>query len=544
MILNHETFEKFGYDETNVKKFGQNVIILKCDVCGVVYEKEAVKVFMCRKNSKSDVDVCGSIQCIKKKREDTMLQKFGVVNAGLSKELRQKVKNTCLEKYGAEEALLNKEIKKKADDACYKKYGVNNVFESVWCKEKIKETNLEKYGVKYSSQNKEVRNKIENTFLKKYGVTYPSLNSNISKKISNSWIKKSYDKIETVDIKPMFSVTEFFGFNKGINYKFQCKKCLNIFENNYMGVCCYKCNPLPRSDIENELKDYIQTIYTGIIKCNCRKEFDNKFEVDILIPEKNLAIELNGNYYHSELSGGKHKKYHLYKTLACERLGIKLIHIFEDEWRDKQEIVKLKIKHMLGENVNNKIFARKCQIKTISFDDIFKFLNTYHIQGGDKSSIRLGLFYNNNLVSVMTFGGLRKAMGYKKEKGVYELIRFSSSTNVIGGASKLLSHFVKNYNPVKIISYADRRWSNGNLYEKIGFRKISNGTPNYWYINKNNYLKRIHRFNFRKDQLSKKLQNFDPNLTEWENMKNNGWDRIWDCGSLKYEFITNHVGQK
>lgn len=536
MILNTETKHKFGYDENTTKKFSKNVIVVKCDICDCVFEKESIKIFMSRKNSNSSIDVCNNIVCINKKREHTMLNKYGVKNAGLSEEIRNKVKQTCLKKYGVEEALLNKDIKKKADNECFKKYGVDNVFSSEWCKEKIKHTNFKKYGVEYSSQNKEIRNKIENSFLKKYGVTYPSSNPIISKKISDSWVKKTYNKLETEYIKPLFSIHEFFGFNKGINYKFQCKECLNVFENNYIGVQCYKCNPLPRSDIENELKIYIQSIYTGIIKFSCRKEFDNKFEVDILIPEKNFAIELNGNFYHSELMGGKDKNYHLNKTSSCNKLGIKLIHIFEDEWINKQEIVKCKIKHMLGLNTENRIYARNCEIKNISFDDNSKFLNLHHIQGVDKSSIRLGMFYKNKLVSVMTFGGLRKSMGHRKKENVYELIRFASSKNVIGGASKLLSHFIKTYTPFKIISYADRRWSVGNLYEKIGFKKTSNGKPNYWYVNKKNYLRRYHRFNFRKDQLNKKLQNFDVNLTEWGNMQLNGYDRIWDCGSLKYEF--------
>ena len=166
----------------------------------------------------------------------------------------------------------------------------------------------------------------------------------------------------------------------------------------------------------------------------------------------------------------------------------------------------------------------------------------YHIQGICQSSIQLGAYYNNNLVSVMTFGKQRRIMGFKNNNNNnnnnYELLRFATSQNVVGIGGKLLSYFIKNYDPKKIISYADKRWthSTNNVYEKIGFKKINNGTPNYWYIHKKNFQRRYHRFSFRKTELNKKLQTFDPTLTEWENMQLNGYDRIWDCGSLKYEW--------
>ena len=113
----------------------------------------------------------------------------------------------------------------------------------------------------------------------------------------------------------------------------------------------------------------------------------------------------------------------------------------------------------------------------------------------------------------------------------------NKNINVVGGFSKLLNHFIKNFKPDKIISYVDRRWNDGKTYESIGFKFVRNTEPNYWYFGKGKSYKRYHRFNFAKHTLSKKLKNFDPNLSEWENMKNNGWDRIWDCGNLKYELI-------
>jgi len=540
MILEKETKEKYGLDLT--KKFSKNILIMKCDICGDTFEKSSIKVFSCRKNEQTAEDVCENIECIKKKREKSIFKKYGVTNAGLSKELMDRAKMTCIKKYGKEYAMLNENIQQKSKDKCFEKYGVTNVFSSQWCVKEIKKTNLKKYGVEWSSQNKDIRKKIEDSFIEKYGVKYPTLNDDIKKKLSESWLNKIYKKIETESIRPLFEREDFQGFGKNVLYKFQCKKCDNIFENNYLGVACYKCNPIPKSKIENELEFFINEIYKGTIKRNCRKILDNKFELDFYFPDLNVAIELNGNYYHSEISGKKDKNYHLNKLEYCENKNIHLIQIFEDEWYNKKELIKSKLKHILKCNFDKSIYGRDCEVSKISYKDSMEFLNKNHIQGNTMSSIRIGLFYKNNLESVMTFSSLRKSMGNKsKVDNVYEIIRYSTSKKVVGGFSKLLSFFIKKYKPKKIISYADRRWtnSNENLYSKNGFRKVSDGNPNYWYVNKINYQRRIYRFNFRKDQLNKKLKLFNKNLTEWENMKTNGFDRIWDCGNLKYELDFN-----
>ena len=225
------------------------------------------------------------------------------------------------------------------------------------------------------------------------------------------------------------------------------------------------------------------------------------------------------------------------KTLECESKGIRLIHIFEDEWLFKKDIVKSRIKNLLNKN-ENKIFARKCTIKVINPSESNCFLENNHIQGKDNSSVKLGLLLNDELVSVMTFGKLRTALGNKNKIDIWEMYRFCNkiNTTVIGAASKLIKYFIKTYYPKKIITYSDKRWNSGNLYTTLNFIKISNGTPNYWYYGKGNSYKRHHRFSFAKHTLSKKIKTFDINLTEWENMKNNGYDRIWDCGSDKFEF--------
>jgi hypothetical protein len=144
----------------------------------------------------------------------------------------------------------------------------------------------------------------------------------------------------------------------------------------------------------------------------------------------------------------------------------------------------------------------------------------------------------------MTFGKKRKSLGNKIiNNNEYELVRFSNKkfTNVVGGFSKMLNFFIKKYNPSKIETFADIRWSGINylrtVYHKNGFKFIGKTPPNYWYIKNDKYSNRHHRFAFRKDVLVK--EGYDKNLTEWEIMKIKGYDRIWDCGSLKFEYINN-----
>jgi len=287
-----------------------------------------------------------------------------------------------------------------------------------------------------------------------------------------------------------------------------------------------------QSKEEQELIDYIKEIYPGEIKIGDRSLI-SPYEVDIYIPDHKLAIEYNGLYWHSEANNiGKY--YHINKTKKCKEKKVQLIQIFSDEWINRKEIIKNKLKHVLKLN-NEKIYARNCEIKPIEDNKIKKdFLDKYHIQGSDKSKIKLGLYYNNELLSIMTFSLPRIALGGKLSKNKWELSRYVSSFNVVGGASKLLKYFIKNYNPQEIYSYSDIRWSDweNNMYLKIGFKFVHNSEPGYYYTK--NYTERKHRFNFRKSKLKSMGINID-GKTEEEITKNMGYYRVWDCGSSKYE---------
>ena len=250
------------------------------------------------------------------------------------------------------------------------------------------------------------------------------------------------------------------------------------------------------------------------------KTIISPLELDIVIPSLRIAIEVNGLYWHSELNGGD-KDYHLTKSRACEAAGYRLIHIFEDEWNLKREIVQSRIMSILG--IHERIYARHCTVAEISVKTKNGFLDQHHMQGADKSAVKLGLFHNNNLVCVCTFGKPRFNKKYD-----WELIRAASARNVTvtGGFSKLVKHFRKNY-PGTIISYADKRWSTGKLYQAIGFQYVGASPPSYWYMK--GYKTRLNRISFQKHKLP-----HCEGKSEWEIMQDLGYDRIWDCGTTKW----------
>lgn len=259
-------------------------------------------------------------------------------------------------------------------------------------------------------------------------------------------------------------------------------------------------------------------------------------EIDILVPSSKIGIEFDGLKFHTEFFGRKPQRYHLDKTLRCNEKGYGLIHIFEDEYVNHKEIVDSKIKHALGLNKGlPSIGARKCTIRHIYKHQAKTFLDKNHIQGYAPSSVYLGAFYGDLLVAVMSFKN-----GTIKNRG-WELTRFATDINYRcpGIASKLFSVFLREYEPFEVFSFADRRWTvdmNNNVYTKMGFiiNKVSN--PDYRYYNERiDRYKRVHKMTMNKKAMSKKY-GFDLAMTELEMARELGYDRIWDCGLIKYVY--------
>lgn len=422
-------------------------------------------------------------------------------------------KNKC------KESMDYVEITKKTKKTFLDKYGVDNIFKRI---DLIKESYIKKYGVDHPLKSEEIKLKQKNTIYGKYGDWF------LNTKISRDSLHKKYNEITTT----IFDNIKIININGDI-IECNCSVCNNnytikrgILRYRYVNNInpCVLCNPIlgERSIKEKDLSSWINEFVNVIRK---DRSILNGKEIDIFLPDHNIGIEFNGLYYHSNLFVDNN--YHINKSNLANEKGVKLIHIFEDEWVDKKDIIKSIILNYINKTPN-KIYARKCKLMEISKEQSLIFLNENHIQGYSISSKNIGLFYNNELVSLMTFGN-RKITGKKQ----MELIRFCNklNTNVIGGASKLFNYFVKTYKPESIISYQDNRLFNGNLYEKLGFKQIRISEPSYYYvINK----KREYRYNWRKDVLVK--LGFDSNKTEKEIMEELGYPRIYDCGTKVWEF--------
>lgn len=256
-------------------------------------------------------------------------------------------------------------------------------------------------------------------------------------------------------------------------------------------------------------------------------EFSNRNligkELDLLFAESGLGIEVNGRFWHSEYNG-KSKDYHLEKTERCLEKGMTLLHFWEDEVVFKQPIVESMIDARLGKST--KIYARNTEVREVPVTDTKQFLSDNHLQGSAQALAAYGLFSEGLLVSVMTFAKPRFNKSFE-----YEIIRYATKINltVVGGSSKLFKAFVKDYQPSSVITYADRRYSEGKVYETIGFSFSKNSKPSYFYTKGN---KNLSRYSCQKHKLQKLLgDKFDPDKSEHENMFANGWYRVYDCGS-------------
>ena len=447
---------------------------------------------------------------------------------GKDKSWLEKRKKTCLDKYGVEVAILSEEVRNKYKHSLREKYGVESPFESKEIRNKASEKIKDRYGVEFASQHKDIANKISNK---------------LKNRIINreNFVEIKWDKLiayfNETGMEPMFDKQYLIENKIKHQYKnkfvFKCNKCNNTTEvflsNGYLPscLCCteFKGYSLIEDEILNFLLHYIER---HNIKLNDRNVLKGK-ELDIFLEEYNIAVEVNGVYWHSE-SLGKYKNYHLFKTNKCLEKGIRLIHILDYEWLFKKPIIQSILLSQLN-LIENKIYARKCVIKPIPKEQLRPFLNENHIQGYTHSSVNLGLYYKDELVSIMTFGKNR----FKKNSNEFELVRFCNklNTNVIGGASKLFKYFLKNYNKENndIISFSDRRFFDGGLYPILGFEFESYTSPSYIYWKDNRILNRM---SCQKHKLHKLLDNFNSELSEYENMKMNGYRRVWDCGNTKW----------
>lgn len=459
---------------------------------------------------KHGVEHTTQLKSVQDKMKNTNLTKYGVEHPSQNNEIKVKIKKTFNDKYGCDLPLQNAEIKKKMIDNNIIKWGVDNPIKSNIIIDKIKKNSLLKYGTEWHISSNIVREKIKNS----------QREFNLKNIINN------YGDVDNIEI---------------INYDnnivtLNCLKCENNFEITsgllyqrhirHNIEICLNCNPLNNrtSSGHIEIINFIESLGVTNIISNNRKIIA-PYELDIYLPDYNLAIEFNGIYWHSELY--KSKDYHIIKYNKCFTNNIHLMQIWEDDWNYKSDIIKSIISNKLKKNIIS-IGARKCDIKEVSNLDSKKFLNDNHLQGWSISKYRYGLYYNSELVSLITLSKGRKNLN--GDDSHYELVRFCNKLNynIMGSLSRLWKHFLLNINPDIIISYCDNDLFDGHGYEKLGMTLVSHSN-NYWWSDGTN---RFNRWNFRKDKLIK--EGHDPNKTELEIMSELGWSRCFGSGNKKY----------
>jgi hypothetical protein len=444
----------------------------------------------------------------KEKRKRTTLEKWGVDNVSKSEIIKSKQESTNLSKWGTKSTFQNVSVREKWKRSVNDKWGVDHPFQLDWVKEKSKITTLNKWGVKSYTQSQEYKD-----------VLYKMGFSNL---IREKYLKRHIDKYSkwglnfiSIEGRNLNLFSESCGHTFSIHYD----SFMRRIDNNY--EVCQVCNPVNsgKSQDEKKIAEWLESLGIEFIT----RDRSLGFELDILIPSKNIAIEFNGLFWHSELY--KSNDYHLNKTKICQESGIRLIHIWEDDWKYKGDIVKSIILNSIG-MITKKIYSRKCKIVIVGNREKTEFLNKNHIQGNSTSSINIGLEYDGSLVSLMTFGK-RNLNGSNQ----FELIRFCNKINhvVIGGASKIFKNFINNYEFDSIVSFADISQFTGDLYTNLGFSFIHRTKPNWWWVVGGI---RYHRFTYNKKRLVKEGGN--PDKTGVSLMYDGGHFRIFGVGQDKY----------
>lgn len=543
---------------------------VKCKVCGndLPHDRRCDPI-------SGYLSLCCSRSCAQKdpdyreKRKTLSQARYGVDHPQQSKSAVEKIKSTIAKRSAEEKA----SISEKRKSTCLKKYGVEYVSQTAEHKlkssmtqlahsdarreeirKKTNATMLERHGCLCNAEkisetkrafsdekNAEINAKREKTCIERYGVKSVVQVEEIAERKRKAATEtkrgKTYDNIfsrlETV--RPLFTREQYVN-DPHQELRWVCNTCGTEFSTNVGERCdatprCYSCFPLNshESSVEKDIVEFIQTMYDGPIIRNDRTTIAPK-EVDILLPDKKIAVEYDGIYWHSENMGTK-SDYHLSKTDECEKKGFQLIHIFENEWINHQPIVKSRLRAALG-SYDETIYARKCVVKNVPKCEAEEFLRTNHLQGSCVDRLRYGLYYKDGLIALMTFGKPRFSNAAE-----WELLRFCTKLNlhVVGGASKLLKHFERETAPKSLLSYADRKWSRGRLYEALGFKLSHVSRPNYFYVKWSaNSEEVLPRQACQKHKLKKILSHFDEDLSEYENMSINGYVKIYDSGNLVY----------
>lgn len=532
-FLKKEIYKYYIEEMRTIKELGEILGIKKSSVHTLLNKLKISKKVELGEDFRSSEEY-------KEKSKKRCLEKYGVESLSQLESTKQKARLTCLKKYGVEYVAQAEEVKKKAEETLFSHYGVKKALQSKEILEKLYEKNEEKYGCRVVFSNEGIKKKIEETNIKKYGVKNPFSNEEIQQKIHETNKKKygtsiyKQKDIKNLDIwedKEKFE--KFLVSSKEKKTTFEIAQFFNCEETavrnkihfyNLDDKVLWNGN---RSQYEKEIISWLEEDLgiKEIINNDKQHLGSGKKEIDIFLPQYKFGIEFNGDYWHSEIMesyqdhGGRSTR-HQEKSLLAEKRGIFLFHIFEREWVDErtQKIIKSRIKNILG--LQKEIIpAKKCEIKEVSKNEKKKFLEENHIQGQDRSSVCLGLYYKGEIVSCMTF---------KKSKNNYswELSRFCNKidTVIVGGASKLFKSFIEKHGNKgeTIVSYSDFSKAKGDLYKTLGFQYRGLNAPNYVWIN------------FQTGDIRSRYQ--EQLAGEVERMHSQEYYRVCDCGTKTWVY--------
>ena len=462
------------------------------------------------------------------KAKETFLKKYGVDNPSKSKEVYDKVRKTNLERYGHVCSAQSEVVKEKIKASNLKKYGVEYSFQAEVIKDKIKATSLELYGVDnpsksdiiknrivesnrknlgvdYPMQSKEVMDKSRVTSFKKYGTEYPNQSEIVKQHIRESNIEKYgvEHPAQSDMVKRQTIITNRERY--GVDYT-----CL-IYQGKLVG------NDSTYNRSFAKLLDNSKISYE-------REFLLQKYSYDFKVG--NVLIEINPTATHNthfspygECRIGK--TYHKDKSKLAKDNGYHVIHVFD--WDDTDKVVRLL-------KSRETVYARKCVVKVVDYRDTNEYLSSNHLQGTCKGQeIRLGLYYNNQLVSLMSFGKSRFNKNYE-----YELLRYCASHNVVGGAEKLFKYFVDKYKPKSIVSYCDTSKFSGKVYDTLGFKYVKTNSPRkHWYSKKEKrHITDGLLIRQGYDRLFK--ENHGKGTSNEELILSRGYLPVYDCGQATY----------
>jgi hypothetical protein len=499
MLLPDLTFAKFGYYPTSLSDGSKKPVKVQCDYCLTTIEKGYGRYLEGQKSSVIKKDCCanckvkksheqirakGTMAAISEKRKATNIEKYGCVAPSNNPEIREKIEVKNLEVYGVRHAVQREDVKAKAAASNIERYGVANVFD-----------------------NPEIQAGIRATIKSKYNRSSPAQihmsDYAVASLANKDWL---YDQHITQQ-KNLTEIAVLLGLSA------TSKTVADWCHRHGIEIQKYIVSG-PEKDIVKYLEDDLKLV----VETSDRKTIA-PLELDIYIPTQKLAIEYCGLYWHSEIY--KKSNYHKMKLDKCREVGIRLITIFEDEWLEKPEIVKNRLSHILKDSKIPRIAGRDCQVTKGKFK---AFVETNHTQGYVNSKVEYALVHQGQVVAMMSFGSPRFNKNYQ-----WELLRFVSSANVMGGASKLLAAFVADHKPQTILSYCDLRWGTGGLYEKLGFVKTGESEPACHYtLNQRRYS----RFGLTKKHLVAK--GHDASKPASQIIEELGYLKIYDCGHGTY----------